>query len=296
MNIGFIGLGVMGRPMARHLIDAGHKLFLHRVKPSSRSLLDAGGVACDNAAEVAAQSDITILMVPDTPDVEDVLFGENGVADTLQAGALVVDMSSISPVATKAFAARVGALGGNYVDAPVSGGEVGAKAGTLTIMVGGEEADVTRAMPLFEIMGKTITHVGGVGDGQITKVANQIIVGLNIQAVAEALTFAKVAGADPAKVRNALMGGFADSTILKVHGERMVARTFDPGFRLRLHQKDMDLAVSAARGLNLALPNASTVAQLMNAAVGHGDGDKDHSALIKVLERLSGAHTHSNQD
>lgn len=287
MDIGFIGLGVMGCPMANHLIQAGHNLSLNRVKEASCHLVEAGGTARTSPAEIADNSDIVILMLPDTPDVEEVLFGKNGVASGLRKGALVIDMSSISPVATKAFAARIRETGGAYVDAPVSGGELGAKAGSLTIMIGGSDEDVARAMPLFEIMGKTITHVGGVGDGQTTKVANQIIVGLNIQAVAEALTFAKASGADPAKVREALMGGFADSTILKVHGERMVERTFAPGFRLRLHQKDLDLAVSAARGLNLALPNTSTVAQLMNGAVGHGDGEKDHSALIEVLERLS---------
>lgn len=287
MDIGFIGLGVMGCPMANHLIQAGHNLSLNRVKEASCHLVEAGGTARTSPAEIADNSDIVILMLPDTPDVEEVLFGKNGVASGLRKGALVIDMSSISPVATKAFAARIRETGGAYVDAPVSGGELGAKAGSLTIMIGGSDEDVARAMPLFEIMGKTITHVGGVGDGQTTKVANQIIVGLNIQAVAEALTFAKASGADPVKVREALMGGFADSTILKVHGERMVERTFAPGFRLRLHQKDLDLAVSAARGLNLALPNTSTVAQLMNGAVGHGDGEKDHSALIEVLERLS---------
>ncbi|AJE47816.1 2-hydroxy-3-oxopropionate reductase [Celeribacter indicus] len=287
MNIGFIGLGVMGRPMARHLIDAGHTLYVNRVKAASQALVEAGAIACDTPAEVARRSEIVITIVPDTPDVEAVLFGPEGVSEGLQQGALVIDMSSISPVATKAFAERIRAGGGGYVDAPVSGGEVGAKAGTLTIMAGGSEADFARARPLFEIMGKTITHVGEVGDGQTTKVANQIIVGLNIQAVAEALVFAKASGADPAKVREALMGGFADSTILKVHGERMINRTFDPGFRLRLHQKDLDLAVNAARNLNLGLPNTSTVAQLMNAAVGHGEGERDHSALIEVVERLS---------
>lgn len=297
MNIGFIGLGVMGRPMTEHLIKAGHTLFLHRVKPASQHLVDAGGTSCSSPADVASHAEVIILMLPDTPDVEEVLFGVDGIAGSLRTGSLIIDMSSISPVATKTFASRIESAGGRYVDAPVSGGEVGAKSGSLTIMIGGDDSDVARAMPLFEIMGKTITHVGGVGDGQTTKVANQIIVGLTIQAVAEALTFARASGADPAKVRQALMGGFADSTILKVHGERMVNRTFDPGFRLRLHQKDMDLAVSAARGLNLALPNASTVAQLMNAAVGHGDGERDHSALIEVLDRLSGSQeqAHHNQ-
>lgn len=289
MDIGFIGLGVMGCPMAKHLINAGHNLNLCRIKDRSRHLVEAGAVSRATPAEVARYSDIVILMVPDTPDVEQVLFGPEGVAQHLRKGSLVIDMSSISPVATKEFAARIGEAGSGYVDAPVSGGEVGAKAGTLTIMAGGSDENIARAMPLFDIMGKTITHVGAIGDGQTTKVANQIIVGLNIQAVAEALTFAKASGADPAKVRDALMGGFADSTILKVHGERMVKRTFEPGFRLRLHQKDMDLAVNAARGLNLALPNTAAVAQMMNAAVGYGDGEKDHSALVDLLERVSRA-------
>ena len=289
MKLGFIGLGVMGRPMAGHLIAAGHEVGLNRIKEISKHLVEAGGRTCATPAEAARAADATILMLPDTPDVETVLFGEGGVADALVGGGLVIDMSSISPIATKEFAERIHAIGGGYVDAPVSGGEVGAKAATLTIMAGGRDEDYQRALPLFEILGKTITHVGGVGDGQTAKVANQIIVGLTIEAVAEALTFAMASGADPARVREALMGGFADSTILKVHGERMIKRAFDPGFRLRLHQKDIDLAVSAARGLGLALPSAAAVAQLMNAAVGHGDGERDHSALIEVLERLSGA-------
>jgi 2-hydroxy-3-oxopropionate reductase len=288
MKIGFIGLGVMGRPMAGHLIDAGHTLTLNRVKPASQDLVDKGGTAADTPKAVAEASDVIILMVPDTPDVEAVLFGDDGVAAGLAPGKLVIDMSSISPVATKDFAGQIEALGCDYLDAPVSGGEVGAKNAALTIMVGGSPEVFAKAKPLFETMGKTITHVGPSGDGQTAKVANQIIVGLTIQAVAEALTFAKRAGADPAKVREALAGGFANSRILEVHGERMVKRTFDPGFRIRLHRKDMGLAVDTARALDLALPNSAMVEQLMNAAIARGDGDRDHSGLILTLEALSG--------
>ncbi|MBB3644410.1 2-hydroxy-3-oxopropionate reductase [Rhizobium sp. BK619] len=288
MNIGFIGLGVMGRPMAEHLIDAGHTLHLSRVKDPSQHLVTKGGRAVHTAKAVAEASDITILMLPDTPDVEAVLFGENGMTSGLSSGKLVIDMSSISPVATKDFARRIEALGCDYVDAPVSGGEVGAKAASLTIMAGGKDEAFEQARPLFEKMGKNITLVGGVGDGQTAKLANQIIVGLTIEAVSEALLFAKRAGADPAKVRAALMGGFAASRILEVHGERMVKETFDPGFRIRLHRKDMTLAVDAARALDLSLPNTAATQQLMNAAVANGDGERDHSALIRTLELLAG--------
>ena len=288
MNIGFIGLGVMGRPMAGHLIEAGHTLHLHRVKDASQFLVDQGGKAMPSGKAVAEASEIVILIVPDTPDVETVLFSPDGVAAGLSKGKLVIDMSSISPVATKTYARRIEALGCDYVDAPVSGGEVGAKNAALTIMAGGKPEAFDRAKPLFEKMGKNITLVGGVGDGQTAKVANQIIVGLTIEAVAEALTFAKKAGADPAKVREALMGGFAQSRILELHGERMIKRTFDPGFRIRLHRKDLSLAVDAARALNISLPNAAATQQLMNAAVARGDGDKDHSGLIETLEALAG--------
>lgn len=287
--IGFIGLGVMGRPMAQHLIATGQKVYLHRVKPASQALVDQGGIAADSAREVAENADIVILMLPDTPDVEQVLFGGNGVAEGLSPGKLVIDMSSISPVATKQFAERLRARGIGYLDAPVSGGEVGARNAALTIMVGGSEADFARALPLFEKMGKSITHVGANGDGQTAKVANQIVVGLTINAVAEALLFARKAGADLAKVREALMGGFASSRILEVHGQRMIDKTFDPGFRLRLHRKDLSLAADAAKSMDLALPATALTQQLMSAALGIGLGDKDHSALIEVLAHLSGA-------
>nr|WP_314257350.1 2-hydroxy-3-oxopropionate reductase [uncultured Devosia sp.] len=287
MQIGFIGLGVMGMPMAGHLIAAGHQVNLYRVKERHAALVEAGGKSCESAAEVAMRSDIVILMLPDTGDVESVLFGEDGIEVHIEAGKLVIDMSSISPVATKQFAERLRSRGVGYVDAPVSGGEVGAKNATLSIMAGGSEGDFARALPLFEKLGKNITRVGNVGDGQTAKVANQIIVGLTIEAVAEALTFAKVAGADPAKVREALMGGFASSRILEVHGDRMVKRTFDPGFRIRLHRKDLALAIDAARELDLALPNTAATQQLMNGAIAQGLGDRDHSALVQAIENLS---------
>lgn len=289
MRIGFIGLGVMGRPMAEHLIAAGHELLLHRVKPASQSLVDAGGRAMASAAEVAAGAEIVILMLPDTPDVEQVLFGEDGVAAALKPGTLVIDMSSISPVATRDYAARIVAAGGDWLDAPVSGGEAGARNAALTIMAGGTEAAFQRALPILDLMGKRLTHIGGAGDGQTAKVCNQVIVGLTISAVAEALSLAEWAGADPAKVREALLGGFADSTILKVHGQRMIDQAFDPGFRIALHRKDLGLAVDAARSLDRALPGTALAHQMMSAAVGRGDGDLDHSALVRTLRALSAA-------
>ncbi|NML17709.1 2-hydroxy-3-oxopropionate reductase [Azohydromonas caseinilytica] len=289
MNIGFIGLGIMGTPMALHLVNAGHQLFVNTVGNVPEAVTAAGAKVCANAAEVTRQSEIVFTMVPDTPDVEAVLFGENGVASALQAGAggqrkVIVDMSSISPMATKTFAQKINALGADYIDAPVSGGEVGAKAASLTIMCGGDEAVFEKVRPLLEKMGKNITLVGGNGDGQTTKVANQIIVALNIAAVGEALIFASKAGADPAKVRQALMGGFASSRILEVHGERMIKRTFDPGFRIKLHQKDLGLALQGARELGLALPQTANAAQLMQVLAANGMADLDHSALVRALE------------
>ncbi|KAB1074300.1 2-hydroxy-3-oxopropionate reductase [Methylobacterium planeticum] len=288
MKIGFIGLGIMGQPMALNLIRAGHSLFLKSgSKPVPAALAEAGGRPCDSAAAVAEQADIVILMVPDTPQVEAVLFGAGGVAEGLSPGKIVVDMSSISPIATKDFARRVNDLGCDYLDAPVSGGEVGAKAGSLTIMVGGPEAAFTRARPLFEAMGRNITLVGRNGDGQTTKVANQIIVALTIGAVAEALVFAAKAGADPARVRQALMGGFAASRVLEVHGERMVTRSFDPGFRIALHQKDLNLALQGARALGVCLPNTATAQELFNTCAAQGGQDWDHSAMVRALELMA---------
>lgn len=286
-NVGFIGLGIMGKPMALNLMKGGHKLFLHSRSGVPQEVTAAGGGVVDNGKEVAQKSDVIILMLPDTPDVEKVLFGAAGVAEGLSAGKIVVDMSSISPMETKKFAKRVNELGCEYVDAPVSGGEVGAKNAALTIMVGGSEAAFEKVKPLFELMGKNITLVGGNGDGQTTKVANQIIVALNIEAVGEALLFAAKAGADPAKVRQALMGGFAASRILEVHGERMIKRTFDPGFRIELHQKDLSLALSGARAMGLSLPNTATAQELFNTCVANGGAKWDHSALVRALEIMA---------
>jgi 2-hydroxy-3-oxopropionate reductase len=287
MKLGFIGLGIMGAPMAGHLRAGGHELYVTTRSKLPQALTDAGATACANAAEVARAADVIFTMVPDTPDVQKVLFGENGVAAGLRPGKTVVDMSSISPIETQAFAKQIEALGCDWLDAPVSGGEVGAKAASLTIMVGGKAEVFERIQPLFALMGKNITHVGAAGAGQITKVANQIIVALNIAAVGEALVFASKAGADPAKVRQALMGGFAASRILEVHGERMIKRTFNPGIRIGLHQKDLNLALQGAKALGVALPNTASTAQLMQACAAQGWDQLDHSALVKGLELMA---------
>jgi 2-hydroxy-3-oxopropionate reductase len=286
-KIGFVGLGIMGAPMARHLIDAGHQLFVYSHGKLHPSIAETNATRCASSTEVAQRADIVITMVPDTPDVAAVLFGEGGVAAGLSKGKLVIDMSSISPIDTKEFAKKINALGCDYLDAPVSGGEVGAKAASLTIMVGGPEAAFATAKPLFELVGKNITLVGGNGDGQTCKVANQIIVALNIAAVGEALLFASKAGADPAKVRQALMGGFAASRILEVHGDRMVKRTFAPGFRIGLHQKDLNLALAGAKALGVALPQTAGAAQLMQVCAANGMQDLDHSALVRALELMA---------
>jgi len=285
MKIGFIGLGIMGTPMAQHLLNAQHDLYV-RTRSQVPAVLSAATVCATNA-DVARAADIIFLMLPDTPDVQSVLFGSEGVSEGLTAGKIVVDMSSISPMDTKQFAQQINALGCEYLDAPVSGGEVGAKAASLTIMVGGSQTTFDTVKPLFELMGKNITLVGGNGDGQTTKVANQIIVALNIAAVGEALLFASKAGADPAKVRSALMGGFAASRILEVHGERMIKRTFDPGFRIALHQKDLGLALNGAKTMGVSLPQTASAAQLMQACAANGWGQMDHSALVKALELMA---------
>jgi 2-hydroxy-3-oxopropionate reductase len=286
-NIGFIGLGIMGKPMAANLIKGGHTLFLHSRSGVPQELSAARGNACASAKEVAQKADIIITMVPDTPDVEKVLFGANGVAEGLSKGKIIVDMSSISPIETKKYAGKIGDLGCEYLDAPVSGGEVGAKNAALTIMVGGPQATFDKIKPIFDLMGKNITLVGGNGDGQTCKVCNQIIVALNIEAVGEALLFASKAGADPAKVRQALMGGFAASRILEVHGERMIKRTFDPGFRIELHQKDLSLALAGARAMGMSLPNTATAQELFNSCAANGGAKWDHSALVRALEKMA---------
>src|SRR5580698_5689249 len=286
MKIGFIGLGIMGRPMALNLKQGGHDLVVPERTSLTTEIRAAAEVVAD-AKSVAAKSEVVIIMVPDTPDVEAVLFGNGGVAEGLKPGTMVIDMSSISPIATKEFARKINAQGCDYVDAPVSGGEVGAKGARLTIMVGGPETAFEKVKPIFALMGKNITLVGGNGDGQTTKVANQIIVALTIEAVGEALVFASKAGADPARVRQALMGGFAASRILEVHGERMIKRNFEPGFRIALHQKDLNLALQGARSLGVSLPNTATCQELFNAAVAAGGAAWDHSGMARVLEGLA---------
>jgi 2-hydroxy-3-oxopropionate reductase len=285
-KLGFIGLGVMGRPMAGHLLDAGHELSLYS-RSAVRAELASRGRQCKSAREVAENADVVITMVPDTPDVEAVLFAKDGVAEGLSAGKIVIDMSSISPVATKDFAKRIDALGCAYLDAPVSGGEVGAKQATLSIMCGGSLATFDKVRPLLEKLGKNITLVGENGAGQTCKVANQIVVALTIEAVGEALLFASRAGADPTKVRQALMGGLATSRILELHGERMIARKFDPGFRIELHQKDLNLALSSARALGVSLPNTASAQELFNACAAHGGAKWDHSAIVRALEIMA---------
>lgn len=287
MTVAFIGLGKMGLPMAERILAAGQDLRCHRVKDRSRGLIENGAYEASSPADAAKGAEFVVLMLPDTPQVEEVLFGKNGVIDGLEPGAVVIDMSSISPVATRTFAARVAEKGAHYLDAPVSGGEVGARAGTLSIMVGGEEAIFARALPLFQLVGKAITLVGPVGTGQVCKVANQVIVGLTIEAVSEAFLLAERAGADLAKVREAIMGGFAQSRILELHGQRMIDETFDPGFTLRLHKKDLNIALSVADALSLSLPNTAATAQLMNASMALGLGERDHSALFETLRTLS---------
>ncbi|WP_022667569.1 2-hydroxy-3-oxopropionate reductase [Desulfospira joergensenii] len=287
MKIGFIGTGIMGTPMAGHLADKGHEVYAYNRSSVPDSLKKKGISVVSSCKEAAEKAELVIIMVPDTPHVEEVLFGKNGVAEGIQKGSIVVDMSSISPVETKVFAARINDLGCSYLDAPVSGGQIGAENASLTIMVGGDPNAFDKVLPVFQLMGQNITRVGGNGDGQTCKVANQIIVALTIEAVGEALVFASKAGADPAKVRQALMGGFASSKILEVHGERMINRTFDPGFRINLHQKDLNLALSNARALQISLPNTATAQELFNAVAAQGDSGLDHSAMVLALEKLA---------
>jgi 2-hydroxy-3-oxopropionate reductase len=287
-NLGFVGLGIMGRPMATNLLGGGHAVHLHSRSGVPPELVAAGGVACASGREVARRSDVVFTIVPDGPDVEEVLFGKDGVAGGLSAGKAFVDMSSISPIATRDLARRVNALGCEYVDAPVSGGDVGARDATLTIMVGASAAGFEKVRPYLELLGRNVTHVGPNGAGQTTKVANQIAVAVTIQAVAEALLFASKAGVDPGKVRQALLGGFASSRVLEVHGARMVNRDFAPGGRIALHQKDLENALSGARAMGLSLPATATTQQLFNACAAHGGAAWDHSAMLKALELLAG--------
>ena len=289
MNLGFIGLGIMGRPMALNLLRAGHQLFVHGRRPESMApLAQAGCTACSSALQVAAQADIIFTMVSDTPDVEQVLFGADGVAQGAKAGSVVVDMSTISPSATRRFAADLNARGIDMLDAPVSGGDVGAINGTLSIMVGGKPDVVERVLPLFTVLGKNIVHVGAHGAGQVAKACNQIVVALTIEGVAEALTFARQNAVDPVKVREALMGGFAASRILEVHGQRMLDDNYTPGFKSKLHQKDLNIVMQTADELGLPLPGTALTLQHLNALMGADEGELDSAAIMKVLQRMSG--------
>jgi 2-hydroxy-3-oxopropionate reductase len=287
-NLGFVGLGIMGRPMAGNLLKGGHTLHLFSRSGVPKDPVLTGGLACGSGKEVALRSEAIFTMVPDGPDVERAVFGPGGIAEGLSPGKVVVDMSSISPIATKDLAKRVNALGCDWVDAPVSGGDVGARAATLTIMVGASEAAFARVKPWLEMLGKNVTHVGENGAGQTAKVANQIVVALTIEAIGEALLFASKAGVDPAKVRQALLGGFASSRILEVHGERMIRRNFEPGARVALHQKDLENALSGARAMGLFLPGTAVAQQLFNACKAAGGSGWDHSAMVKALEMLAG--------
>lgn len=287
-QLGFIGLGIMGKPMAGHLLAAGHTVNVYDVNADAVNELAAkGAIACASNSDVSARSDIIIVMVPDTPDVEAVLFGSAGVADGVRAGSIVVDMSSISPIATKEFAHKLKEMGVDMLDAPVSGGQVGAEKAILSIMVGGKPDIFERVRPLFELMGKNIVHIGDNGAGQTCKVANQIAVAVTIAATAEALTFASKAGADPAKVREALMGGLAGSRIMELLGERMVKRTFQPGFRIRLHQKDLNLALQSSRSLHMSIPSTAVAQEMFNAVAARDGLDLDHSAMVLALEQLA---------
>jgi 2-hydroxy-3-oxopropionate reductase len=287
-KLGFIGLGIMGKPMAGHLVKAGNEVSVYDLNSGPiQELSSKGAAACKSSKEVAQKSEIIFIIVQDTPDVEAVLFGKDGLVEGLKPNSIVVDMSSISPIATKEFAKKLAGMKVKMLDAPVSGGQVGAENATLSIMVGGEEEVFEKIKPYFQLMGKNIVHVGGNGDGQTCKVANQIVVALNIEAVGEALLFASKAGADPVKVRAALMGGFAHSRILELHGERMLNRTFNPGFRIRLHQKDLNLALQSARSMGVSLPNTATAQELFNAVAAHGGIDLDHSAMVLALENLA---------
>ncbi|MBC9073286.1 NAD(P)-dependent oxidoreductase [Thauera sp. CAU 1555] len=289
MEVGFIGLGLMGRPMALNLIKAGHKVHVwSRRRESMQPLLDAGAGDCASAAEVARRAPLTISIVADAPDVEQVTLGPDGVADGAGAGHIHVDMSTIAPAAAQKIASALAGRGVTMLDAPVSGGEVGAIAGTLTIMVGGDAGAFDKAKPAFEAMGKSVTLIGDSGAGQVAKACNQILTGVGVAAVAEALNFATKSGVDAGKVREALLGGFAYSRILENHGQRMLDRNFKPGFKAWMHQKDMRIVMEEAHRLGLALPSSAATAQMFNALVGSGMGEDDSIAMLKLLERMSG--------
>jgi 2-hydroxy-3-oxopropionate reductase len=289
MKLGFIGLGIIGRPMGLNLRRAGHALWVYgRRAETMKPLTDAGATACASPQEVAANADVTFIIVSDTPDVEQLILGDQGVIHGARPGSVVVDMSTISPAATRVLAGKLAERGVEMLDAPVSGGEVGAVNATLSIMVGGKDQTFQRVKPLFEVMGKTFVHVGDNGAGQVAKACNQIVVALTIEGVSEALTFARRNGVDAAKVREALMGGFASSKILEVHGKRMLENDFKPGFMVKLYQKDLRIVIEDAHKLGIGLPGTALMAQHLNALMGSGDGEIDCAALVKVVERMSG--------
>jgi 2-hydroxy-3-oxopropionate reductase len=286
--IGFIGLGIMGKPMARNLLKAGHVLMVYnRSRAAVDELTKEGAQPLANPTEVAERSDIIMTMLPDSPDVELVYASEQGIFAGAKSGSLLVDMSSISPVVARKLAAEAERRGCDMLDAPVSGGEAGATGATLSIMIGGKASAVERAMPLFQTLGKNIVHVGDAGAGQVTKAANQMVVGTTIAIVAEALVLAKKAGVDPAKVRQALLGGFAQSKILEAHGQKMLERNFNPGFRIRLHEKDMKIALATGSEYGVPLMVSGVVAQMMTAMKGMALAELDHSALVKLIEELA---------
>jgi 2-hydroxy-3-oxopropionate reductase len=291
-TVGFIGLGVMGRPMAKHILDKGYTVVVYnRSRPAIDELVSAGALAADSPSDVARRATVIITMLPDTPDVEAVLTGTRGVLEGMRSGSVVIDMSSISPGATRRFAAAVAEKGGSMLDAPVSGGEIGAVNGTLSIMIGGSAEALDRVRPILECMGnrERIVHVGpDAGSGQICKVCNQIAIGGALAGVSEAFALARKAGVDPARVREALLGGFAASRVLEVHGERMLKGNYVPGFRARLYQKDLRLAGETAAANGVSIPATAVVTQLLNALVADGGADLDYSALGSVLFRLAG--------
>ncbi|TSA87512.1 2-hydroxy-3-oxopropionate reductase [Deinococcus detaillensis] len=288
-TLGFIGLGIMGKPMALNLIKAGYSLTVNNRTPDVMDeLVEQGARAAHSAKEVAQNSDIIITMLPDSPQVEEVALGEGGVIEGIKAGALFIDMSSISPTTSRKVEEALKAKGADSLDAPVSGGQVGAEAATLSIMVGGSEEAFNRAKPVFEALGKNIVYIGGAGAGQVTKIANQIVVGLTIQAVSEAMTLAKKAGVDAGKVREALLGGFAQSRILDLHGQRILDGNFKPGFRINLHRKDLRLALETGREAGVPLFATGLAANIMDAMIAQGDGDLDHSSMAKFYAEMSG--------
>ena len=285
-KLGFIGPGIMGQPMALNLKKAGFEVFGYGRKPSRTQVWQAAGITlCQSPADVAAKADIIFTCVSDTPDVEAVIFGAGGIIHGARAGSVVVDMSTISPQATRDFAARLAEKGIGMIDAPVSGGESGAIAGTLSIMAGGKDDVFARVLPYFEAMGKNIVHVGTNGAGQVAKSCNQIVVAVTIEAVAEAMLLAEKSGVDGAKVRQALLGGFAGSKILEVHGNRMLTDDYKPGFKTALHRKDMGIVLDAAQALGLMLPGAILATAHLDAVLAEGGGDEDSSAIFKALKR-----------